>query len=678
MTTAVQFQAQVDKAATNMARLDRIVNGGKTELVPTDGGIVPSVANVLANLTSYNPRGNWQAGVAYAVRDTVINGGVVYFAPLAHTSSGNFANDLAAGNWAILQGALTSDVTAAVNTLAQRDVRPDAPLPTRSVEFGADFVGNIPDGVKLAGGATATVVAAAGALKAIGVKGYLEINAPYDSPNQKAWMPAFRFREGRFRALVVRGGNMLRFVDRTFAGRAIWENDGAIFFGHIDGNGSPVEGLGQGAMAGQDGDAVWIELLTGPARVGLTAQIRCWKMGTPYPANATITANYSDTYRFNDGAVMFSSFAGKTAKIVGVQSMDGAVRDLPIYATADTNGRWSSAYRGGNLVANTIRTGSSWASRVTGATGVRTVFVRGVDENQPSVITAIVNGVARPDFVRIDGAAGSTAVIDYPNDLNPLQTYDIEWIVRGIAQGIDKWGKGTGVSIIRSTGIGATSRVMPLPFTARPILFIGDSITEGVRAYGLADSPDTFGGDICYGRQSVKFLPGYRAVISAFGGTGLTVGNLSNQPSAQDGGIEPASSPTPGVTYPFGHAWNYMWDRPIDTVSENFEAAVINLGTNDASRGVAGSVFQTSMTNFLGLSLLRFPRSRKIFVLTPFNGSYRAEILAAAAAVADDRILPIDTSNWAGITYADGLHPDAQGHTTIANYLGPALAANLP
>jgi len=50
MTTAAEFQTKVAKTATNMDRLDGIVNGGPAVDVTTDGGLVPSVAHLFANI----------------------------------------------------------------------------------------------------------------------------------------------------------------------------------------------------------------------------------------------------------------------------------------------------------------------------------------------------------------------------------------------------------------------------------------------------------------------------------------------------------------------------------------------------------------------------------------------------------------------------------------------------
>jgi len=47
MTSASEFQAKVGKAATNMDRMDGIVNGGIAATVSTDNGVVPSFAKVI-------------------------------------------------------------------------------------------------------------------------------------------------------------------------------------------------------------------------------------------------------------------------------------------------------------------------------------------------------------------------------------------------------------------------------------------------------------------------------------------------------------------------------------------------------------------------------------------------------------------------------------------------------
>lgn len=67
-------------------------------------------ADVLALVGSeITPRGNWQAGIVYSVRDLVQQGGVSYVASVQHVSS-DFSADVTAGRWQALNSA-----TSAVN-----------------------------------------------------------------------------------------------------------------------------------------------------------------------------------------------------------------------------------------------------------------------------------------------------------------------------------------------------------------------------------------------------------------------------------------------------------------------------------------------------------------------------------------------------------------------------------
>jgi hypothetical protein len=66
MTTAAEFQSKVAKAEVNMDRLDGIVNGGPTTVVGTDGGNVPSIAKLEADL-----RAQVDAGLADLTVSTI-------------------------------------------------------------------------------------------------------------------------------------------------------------------------------------------------------------------------------------------------------------------------------------------------------------------------------------------------------------------------------------------------------------------------------------------------------------------------------------------------------------------------------------------------------------------------------------------------------------------------------
>lgn len=55
MTTAAEMQTKVAKLETDMDRLRRIVNGGITDTVETDNGVVPSIANLQQQFVGHSP-----------------------------------------------------------------------------------------------------------------------------------------------------------------------------------------------------------------------------------------------------------------------------------------------------------------------------------------------------------------------------------------------------------------------------------------------------------------------------------------------------------------------------------------------------------------------------------------------------------------------------------------------
>lgn len=554
-----------------------------------------------------------------------------------------------------------------------------SPAKGRAMNFAkVGFVGQTDViGVSRIGAAATTIDAA----------GRLVVDAAYNDASKRAFMPGMVFHEGRFRVLVIRGGNMIRFVDRTFAGRAIWENGGALNFGWLDGAGGVTQ-FAQGAMAGADGDAVWIELLTGPMQVGINYSLRCWKDGDPYPTIAAITDTYKGSgmasivgKRSNEGSVMISSFAGGTAKIAAMVIDDGANGEAEILGQTTLIGRWDARFEGGAVVMASIRTGSGWQSRVTGTTGVSLVYV-GAGEALPDVAKPVIQAfvkdaagiwVKRGAPLQLMAAPGQAVAVTYPNDLDPSRVTDVQYRIRGTPIGADKFGKGTGVLLLRMKTTTQGGIISPLAAPEPRILFIGDSIFfEGDVARDTPPSlPSKMAGDENAAWLSSLMLSRL-PIISAFGGTGLLVGNDSNQPPADD-----------GITYagellPYGHAWNGMYGRPIDTLSENPEAIFEGLGTNDKSRGIAGNVFQPAFTAFLRKLLLAYPRARKIFVVRPLNGAFAAEKQAAITAIGDDRLYYVDTTTLAAnITYTDGVHPTVASQPAMATFLANVYRAIL-
>ncbi|HEY0000283.1 MAG TPA: GDSL-type esterase/lipase family protein [Actinoplanes sp.] len=121
------------------------------------------------------------------------------------------------------------------------------------------------------------------------------------------------------------------------------------------------------------------------------------------------------------------------------------------------------------------------------------------------------------------------------------------------------------------------------------------------------------------------------------------------------------------------------------TIEWNFtrytaDAVVINLGTNDAGRGVTGPAFQAAYIELLQLARAKYPHA-KLFAFETFRQRYLAETQAAVQALndaGDADVSYINTEGWlTAEDYVDGGHPNDGGHAKIAEKLAPILAAAL-
>ncbi|KQR02418.1 SGNH/GDSL hydrolase family protein [Deinococcus sp. Leaf326] len=104
------------------------------------------------------------------------------------------------------------------------------------------------------------------------------------------------------------------------------------------------------------------------------------------------------------------------------------------------------------------------------------------------------------------------------------------------------------------------------------------------------------------------------------------------------------------------------------------KVVTVNLGTNDAGRGIGDAAFQADYTSLLTLLKARYPNA-KILALLPFNGVYAGAIQAAVAA-AGNRAQYVDTTGWV-TTFTDGTHPDQQGHSDAEGKLAPVIQSAL-
>ncbi|HEX8632179.1 MAG TPA: GDSL-type esterase/lipase family protein, partial [Catenuloplanes sp.] len=110
------------------------------------------------------------------------------------------------------------------------------------------------------------------------------------------------------------------------------------------------------------------------------------------------------------------------------------------------------------------------------------------------------------------------------------------------------------------------------------------------------------------------------------------------------------------------------------------DAVVINMGTNDAGRGVTAADFGSAYLRFLRDIRARRPNAA-LFVFQNFRQRYVAEHQAAVRtlhAAGDLNVHYVGTAGWlTDADYTDGGHPNDAGHRKVADRLAPILAPHL-
>ena len=106
----------LDDLNENIEKIQRDDGKLKNQAVHKDAFDAGALA--LVNAESFNPRGDWAAGRAYAVNDIIDFNGATYLATVAHTSAAAFATDLDADRWVLLANAAIAMVLKQLRRLA--------------------------------------------------------------------------------------------------------------------------------------------------------------------------------------------------------------------------------------------------------------------------------------------------------------------------------------------------------------------------------------------------------------------------------------------------------------------------------------------------------------------------------------------------------------------------------
>ncbi|WP_213761983.1 tail fiber domain-containing protein [Caballeronia sp. dw_19] len=122
MGAALPTIQKIARISVDSDLLHTVVHGTAGQTVATEGGVIPTVAGALSAIQSFNVRGQWATGTAYAFKDVYTDGGVAYMVLLAHVAT-TIAADLAAGKVGVYQGVppteFTSRLFRVVNTVSE-------------------------------------------------------------------------------------------------------------------------------------------------------------------------------------------------------------------------------------------------------------------------------------------------------------------------------------------------------------------------------------------------------------------------------------------------------------------------------------------------------------------------------------------------------------------------------
>lgn len=209
-----------------------------------------------------------------------------------------------------------------------------------------------------------------------------------------------------------------------------------------------------------------------------------------------------------------------------------------------------------------------------------------------------------------------------------------------------KWYGNVGVYFTGVTG-GTKSA---LSYTNKQIMFIGDSIVEGINVLGNNANANVNSATSAFAFKTARLLNSI-PLMCGYGGTAVLGNSSFHKP------IEAIDYNMNGVT----------------VNEQNPDIIVIEHGYNDGSLVSTGAYttaqFKTAYNELLDRAAIKYP-GVPIVCMIPFKQSLADEIRSCAS----DRpyCYVVETSGW-GVTYTDAAHPDINGSDIAANNLADAL-----
>ena len=294
------------------------------------------------------------------------------------------------------------------------------------------------------------------------------------------------------------------------------------------------------------------------------------------------------------------------------------------------SGRWFEKVINGETAWVTVNQGAMIHFRTEGAESAKLRFTE-ISRLETPYYAYIVDG---GEPVRKKITDGSILLPDRGK-------HEICVVIDGITEREDKWYGEIGVAF---HGIECDGRVRGTAPKQKTILFIGDSITEGIMTLSDHAVSDYNSATHSFPWYTAKNLDAEPYFVG-FGGSGI---------------VAEGSFQTNSVALDY-----YSVSRPIpESDMPDCSLAVINTGTND--HGVESDVFTEGYRELLLKVHDRYPDA-KVVCMIPFNQSHAGDIRSAAKDYSWCHI--VETEGWE-ISYSDeGLHPDAAGSKVIGDNL---------
>lgn len=265
------------------------------------------------------------------------------------------------------------------------------------------------------------------------------------------------------------------------------------------------------------------------------------------------------------------------------------------------------------------------------------------DTEQVTLQFRVITQLEMPYFAyRIDGGEFARAPITEGTiQLPDQERHLVQVVIDGMSEREDKWNGEIGVAFagIDSHG-GSIEGTLP---KQKRILFIGDSITEGVKALGDNAVSEYNSATHSFPWYTAEMLNAEPYFIG-FGATGITMtGSFNTTAKMLD---------------------HFSVTRPIaDNQLPDCDLIVLNTGTNDheASKEVFVAGYQEVVLKLHD----RYP-DRSILCMIPFTQLHAEDIREAVQGYNWCHV--IETVDWE-FSYTDGVHPDAAGARVIAGNL---------